>query len=129
MLWHAYTHQRECFDVAVVLDARFLSGPVTNARVTLDGSPCLPLVRRLREPDTRGPPVVPDADNLEHVSTLQLELVISSGLVCPENGDGIVRMYVLLGVVIFEELQLLGLTRSDTFWAREVPVRIRSRVG
>lgn len=113
MLRHAYADQRERLDVAVAFSARLPPGTIAHARVALERSSSLPLICCLGESHTRSPSVVPDTDDFEHVSPLQLKLIVSSGLVRPKHGNGIIWMYVILGVIIFEELQLLRLARGD----------------
>jgi hypothetical protein len=60
--------------------------------------------------------IVPDADNFEHIAALQFELITGPSLICPEGSYYIVRVDIVLRVVILEELELLRLSRRNTFW-------------
>lgn len=50
----------------------------------------------LIEAHTGGPTVIPDTDNLEHVTPLQLKFISCTWLIRPQDGNFVVGMNVVL---------------------------------
>jgi hypothetical protein len=105
---------RECFD--------FTNGSRTRRSFAAIGysavSVCLalPIVvfRTLWESYAGSPAIVPDAYDFEHVPPLQLEFVTRPGLICPQDGDAIIGVYFVLGIVVLEERKLFALSAHRT---------------
>lgn len=114
VLRQADTHEGECLEVAVALGRTVSgSGRARYAAISLRLSPRLPFLCSLINHETRRPTVIPDAHDLEHISTLQSKLIRSPGLVSPQDGNLFARVNVVLGIVVFEERQLLRLLTSQ----------------
>lgn len=79
------------------------------------GDPAVPLnlvlqaviLGPLIDPDPCRPAVVPDANDFQHITPLERELVVGPWLIRPKRGDLVVRVNVILGVIIPERCQLL----------------------
>lgn len=65
------------------------------------------ILRSLVDPHARRPSVIPDPDDLEHVASLQFELIASPWLISPQGGHFVVRMDLVFRVIILEGRKLL----------------------
>jgi len=110
MLRQTHAHERERLDLASSSFAILWPGgsAVAHAAVALHfilGPPVLGLAAHAH---ARRPPVVPDAQHLDHVAALEGEFVGGAGFVGPEGGDEVSGVDFVLGVVVFEGLELFA---------------------
>lgn len=122
MLRQTDAHHWECLDLGVDFGLGRGACAITDTRVALEALASFPLLGRLRKLDTRCPPIIPDADHFKHVSTFELKFIIGTRLISPKDRNSVVWSNFILRVVVLEELELLGLTRSHPFRTREVAV-------
>jgi hypothetical protein len=66
----------------------------------------LPLFGAFVHHHARGPSIVPNAHDLEHVTPLQQEFIGSPWLIRPQDSNSITGMYVVLRVIVLEKWQL-----------------------
>src|SRR4051794_465203 len=105
MLWEADADQRECLDFtahcrgAVTATARGIG----DAAVSLGLPSRFPLFCSLIHHNASSPAIIPNADYLEHIASLQAKFVSSAWLVRPQASHTIARMDVVLGIVVLEK--------------------------
>lgn len=84
---------------------------IRHSTVALFSVSCVVIFGILGDSNSCSPAVVPNADDLQHIATVQRKLVVCARLVCPQGGNTITGSNVILRVIILERRKLLGLPK------------------